>query len=293
MSKVAHSVKTRLIAAFRYLLKPLVRMALKNGIMFPGFSAALKGAYLDVATRQLAAAGTRVSSEGICVITGLEKTEVESLLSGNPQHSDFAMAVQSTSPLARLLYAWHTDIRYTGPYGVLKDLRSSRSDESTELAFSDLAAEYCPGFPHRLLLDELLRIDAVQAVGNDYFRATTRSYVPDPLSDESIRLVAQVVHNLCETMEVNLRPESAGGNGLMQRVVYTPAGLNPVAMQEFNRYLRERGQLFVEQIDDWLVDHEESANNSQSFITGVGLFHYVVNTEDESELEKHFSQSGD
>jgi hypothetical protein len=268
-------------------------MALKNGILFSGFSAALKGAYLDVASRQLAAAGTVVSAEGICVITGIDKTEAETLLRGDPHSNEFALAVQSDSPLPRLLNAWHTDTRYTGPYGVLRDLPFERSGSTDELTFSDLATEYCPGISPRVMLDELLRTDSVQAVGNGVYRASTRSYVPDPLSDESIRLVAQVVHNLCETLEVNLRPESAGGNGLMQRIVYTEAGLSPAAMQEFNLYLRERGQLFTEQVDDWLVNHEDSEKTPNSCLTGVGLFHYLVNTGDENDLDKYFASTGD
>jgi hypothetical protein len=264
-------------------------MALKNGILFPGFSAALKGAYLDVASRQLTAAGTAVSAEGISVITGIDRTEAESLLRGDPHSNEFALAVQSTSPLSRVLYAWHTDTRFTGPYGVLRDLKFSDSGAHSELTFSDLAAECCPGYSARVLLDELLRTESVQPIGDEHFRATTRSYVPEPLSGESIRLVAQAVHNLCETLEMNLRPESAGGNGQLQRIVYTPAGLTPVAMQEFNVYLRQRGQVFMDQIDDWLVEHENSDKTVSSQITGIGLYHYVVNTEDEHDLDKYFS----
>ena len=51
------SVKENLLAAFGYLLKPLVRLAVKNGVSFPEFCEALKQAYVDVAAKQMTTSG--------------------------------------------------------------------------------------------------------------------------------------------------------------------------------------------------------------------------------------------
>jgi hypothetical protein len=267
-------------------------MAVKNGVSFPEFSTALKHAYVDVASRQIEAAGTTVTAEGIFVITSIEVAEVSRML-----HSQTARSVeldaQAQSPLPRVLNAWHTDSRYTGPYGVLRDLEFTRSATSEGMAFSDLAAAYCPGISPRALLDELIRTGCVKEIGSGFYRALSRSYVPDPLSDESIRLVAQVVHNLCETLEVNLRPESRGAKGLVQRTVYTRTGLSPEAMKRLDRHMRERGQLFAEQIDDWFVNNQEPEGSQGRFKTGVGFYHYVVNDEDELEFSKELPIEGD
>jgi hypothetical protein len=292
MSTVTHSVKSSLLVAFRYLLKPLIRLAVKNGVSYPEFSASLKQAYVDVASRQINAAGNTVTAEGIFVITSVEATEVERMLRAGsaPQ---MELDAQAQSPLPRVLNAWHTDSRYTGPYGVLRDLEFTRSAASEGLAFSDLAAAYCPGISPRALLDELIRTGCVKEVGSGFYRALGRSYVPDPLSDESIRLVAQVVHNLCETLEVNLRPESRNAKGLVQRTVYTRTGLSPAAMGRLESHVRERGQLFAEQIDDWFVNNQEPEGSQGRFKTGVGFYHYVVNDEDELEFSKDLPLEGD
>lgn len=292
MSKVPHSVKNSLLAAFRYLLKPLVRMAIKNGVSCPEFSTALKQAYIDVASRQLTAAGTLVTSEGIFVITSIEEREIDRMLRVDLESHE-ELDAQGQSPLPRVLNAWHTDGRYTGPYGVLRDLEFTQSAKSEGMAFSDLAETYCPGISPRALLDELLRTGCVKEVGSGVYRALSRSYVPDPLSNESIRLVAQVVHNLCETLEVNLRPESRGGKGLMQRTVYTRTGFNSEAMKRLETHVRERGQLFVEQIDDWFANNQEREGSEGRFKTGVGVYHYVVNDEDELEFSKELPIEGD
>lgn len=291
---VTHSVKRSLLAAFRYLLKPLVRMAVKNGVQFPEFSMALKQAYVDVASRQIRTSDTDVTDEGIAVIANLETREVKEVLQLDAS-ANFELAAQVLSPLPRALEAWHTDASFTGPYGVLRDLQFSRleGDRSEGAAFSDLADKYCPGVPAQALLDELIRTKCVERVGNGFYRAVTRSYVPDPLSAESIRLVARVVHNLCETLEFNQRPESAQRKGLIERTVFNRRGLSRKAFQEFDRFMRDRWQGFADDIDNWLSANEEKDGAMGAIRTGVGFYHYVVNEDDDSAFSKELPIEGD
>jgi hypothetical protein len=283
-----------LLVAFRYLLKPLVRMALKNGVLFPEFSGALKQAYLDVASRQNKVAGIAVTGEGMFVMTGISAAEANNLLGAIASPS---LDVDAELPLAVILNAWHIDTRFTGPYGVLRDLEFTSSAPSSAKqaadSFSDLARAYCPEISPKTLLDELLRLGSVKDVGNGFYRAVRRSYVPDPLSDDSIRLVAQIVHNLCETLEVNLRPESKGGKGLVQRIVWGEVGMSADALRRFGTHVRERGQVFADEIDGWINANEEKNENHGSFKTGIGYYHYVVNDDDESEFAKGRLNIGD
>ena len=285
---MTHSVKSSLLVAFRYLLKPLVRMALKNGVLFPEFSMALKQAYIDVATRQTKTAGIAVTGEGMFVTTGIPATEVENVLRAGVEPT---LGVDTEYPPSSILNAWHTDPRFTGPYGVLRDLEfvpaaSLSPGKPGNDSFADLARTYFPEISPKALLDELLRLGCVKDVGNGFYRAIRRSYVPDPLSDDSIRLVAQVVHNLCETLEINLRPESRGGKGLVQRIVWGDIGLSGDALQRFGAHVRERGQVFADEIDDWITSNQEKRENQGRFKTGIGYYHYVVNDDDESEFAK-------
>jgi hypothetical protein len=281
------SVKENLLAAFRYLLKPLVRLAIKNAVTFPEFSEVLKQAYVDVAAKHLAVSGTDPSAEGISVIVNVATTDVGQILRADAG-AKFALAAQESNPLPTALAAWHTDVNYTGPYGVLRDLEFSSSgtgNENAGASFSHLAASYCPGVSPRALLDELMRTGCVCEVGNGFYRAVKRSYIPDPLSTDSILLFARVVHNICETLEVNLRAESGGGNTLMERSVYTVHGITKQDLKEFDRFLRVRAQIFADDIDNWLSDrdNEECADRIK---TGVGIYHYIVNEDDERALSR-------
>jgi hypothetical protein len=270
-------------------------MAVKNGVLFPEFGTALKQAYIDVAIRQTKTAGIAVTGEGMFVITGIAAAEIENFLQSDVESS---LEVDAQSPLPRIL-----NIRYTGPYGVLRDLEfapsttvhSRQPSGSTQgnTSFAELARTYCPDISPRALLDELIRTGCVKDVGNGFYRAVRRSYVPDPLSDDSIRLVAQIVHNLCETLEINLRPESRDGMGLVQRTIYADIGLSADALKRFGTHVRKRGQVFADEIDDWLAANQERKEDRGRFKTGVGYYHYVVNDDDELEFAKEQSNIGE
>jgi Family of unknown function (DUF6502) len=275
------SVKASLRAAFRYLLKPLVRLAVKNGVSFPEFSEALKQAYVDVVAKQMRTSGKEPTEEGIFLIANIEIKDVRDILhAGND--TKYGKDAQDWSPLPILLGAWHTDPKFTGPYGVLRDLEFASAVDGPD-SFTDLALTYCPGISPQVIFDELIRIGAVQAVGNGFFRAVKRSYVPDPLTVPSILNFARVVHNLCETLEVNLRAER--GEGLMERSVYSVHGIPREDYPAFNKFIRARGQVFADDIDNWITARDvEGIKDGMQL--GVGFYHYIVNVEDENALSK-------
>jgi len=278
-------VKENLLAAFRYLLRPLVRLAVKNAVAFPEFSGVLKQAYVDVAAKQIAASGKDPSEEGISLIANITTTDVHNILQAAGD-AKFGVAAQEGNPLPTILNAWHTNPKYTGPYGVVRDIPFSRAEAATDpYTFSQLAADYCPGVSPKELLDELIRTGCVQDVGNDFYRAIKRSYVPDPLSARSILLFARIVHNLCEAAEVNLRAESVGGKGLIERTIYTVHGIPRQDLPAFDKFIRQRGQVFADDIDNWLSDLDKEGIKG-GVRTGVGFYHYIVNEDDERALSK-------
>lgn len=289
---MSQSVKSNLLAAFRYLLKPLVRLALKNEVTFPDFSDALKAAYVDVAARQMASSKMDTTEERISLIANLNVSEVRNILRA-VDAANYDREARQLSPLPTILTAWHTDPKYTGPYGVVLDIQFSRKDEKGPSTFCDLVDAYCPGFSPRVLLDELIRIGAVQDVGNGFYRAIKRSYVPEPLSAPSILMLARAVHNLCETLETNLSVSPGPGKdlirtkGLIQRSIFTAHGIPKSAHAEFDGFIRARGEIFAHDIDNWLSTRDIEGIEDRMQV-GVGFYHYIENEEDERQLSREF-----
>jgi hypothetical protein len=291
MLTVPQSVKSNLLAAFRHLLKPLVRLAIKNEVTLREFEDVLKTAYVSSAGRQIGMSGGNPTAEAIAVLLNVDVKEVGEVLA-SPLGKNSEFEEPQTTPVSKVLAAWHNDSRYSGPYGVLVDLPFAAPGDSPDrggLTFSDLSRECCPEVSPRILLDECIRTGCVVSVGSGFYRAAKRSHIPDPLSAMSIAHFAHVVHNVCETCERNLRTESIGGNGLFERAIFTDNRITRADLQAFDKYVRERGQQFADDIDIWLSSRPPSeSSDAETVHTGIGIYHYVVNDEDEQE----FGQAG-
>jgi hypothetical protein len=289
---VGQSVKHNLLAAFRYLLRPLVRIAIRNGIAYPDFAGMVEDAYVNVAAAQLKASGRELTPDAISIMTEVSSDEVRELLQ-SPDDAKLSEVEQKINAAARVLVGWHTDREYIGPYGLVRDLPFARADvpgKRDVRGFVELAQRYCEGYPPKVLLDELVRTACVQDLGNGFYRALTRSYVPEQLSAESIRRFAQVVHNVTETLEVNLR-RSENGVRRVERTVFADYGLPVEALEAFDKYIRDRGQIFADDIDNWLSARSEEGQPG-TVQTGIGFYHYVVNEEDERDFGKTLRVEG-
>jgi len=225
-------------------------------------------------------------------MTEIEQEDVRQVLR-SPDEVKVADVDQRINAAVRVLLGWHTDRDYIGPYGLVRDLAFSTSEGKSKKdvsGFVDLAQQYCPGVRPKVLLDELIRTGCVQDLGNGFYRALTRSYVPEQLSAESIRRFAEVVHNVTETLEVNLR-RSVRGTGRIERTIWADYGLRPHDLAAFDKYLRERGQLFADDIDNWLSDRSQEGH-PDAIQTGIGFYHYVVNSDDERDFGRALQIEG-
>jgi hypothetical protein len=257
--------------------------------MFPDFSEALKKAYVDVGANQMADSNMEVTEEGISLISSVEVQGVREILR-KADGSAYGKAAHEVSPMAIVLRAWHSDAKYLGPYGVLRDLefepkppRTVGAPESRAETFSELVRSYCPGIRPQAVLDELIRVGAAQGVGNGFYRALRRSYIRDAMSPENILYVARVMHNLAETLETNLR--AGAGGVLIERSIFTAYGIPKKMQASFDAFIRAKGQEFADDIDNWMTPHDVEGIVDGVKI-GVSFYHYVVNEEDESALKK-------
>jgi len=52
-------------------------------------------------------------------------------------------------------------------------------------------------------------------------------------------------------------------------------------------FLRERGQQFLVELDDWLAARSKPKENEEVIHTGVGVYHYIRNEEADIALKQN------
>lgn len=269
-------LKLAILAAYKRLLRPLVRILIRNGVSYGEFGEIAKDVYVEIAAADFQLPDKGMTQGRIAILTGLTRKEVNRLITEKSKHQgDYE---SNLNRVTRVLSGWHTDPQFTGPYGLPLDVPYDSTDERT---FVELVRRYTGDMPPRAMLDELLRIGVVKEIDGDRIRVLTRTYLPKADAPESLDRLGNAVRDFVETLDFN-RTESDPERKLFERFVVADAGIRVADLPQFQSYIRERGQFLLEEIDDWLSKLEpiDEKKSEPLMHTGVGIFHYLKKSKD-------------
>lgn len=267
----AAQTKANVLQAFRRLARPLVKMLIRHGVAFGEFAEILKVVYVEVASSEFALPTRKVSGSRIAILTGLTRKEVRRIVA-LLTHPDAASGQETMGNLnraTRVLSGWHQDPTFVGPYGIPLELPFEG-----EVSFSSLVRKYSGDMPARAMLEELIRVNAIEQVESHAYRALTRNYIAAPLQPVHAQYIGDVIHDLAATIEHNFNPARVGPLRF-ERWVATEK-LDPSALRSFRDLVKDHGQRFLEKLDNWLSMNEitENEGSPNALRTRVGVFMY-------------------
>jgi hypothetical protein len=286
---MSNSVKPGLLSAFKVLLRPLVRILLRHGVSFAEFADILKAVYVEIAVTEFKVDGKRGTKSRIAVITGLTRKEVSRVVEVAGAENQGAKS--NLNRVARVLAGWHTDPDFIGPYGMPLEIRYEDGGLST-VTFSTLVRRYSGDMSPRSMLDELMRVGAVVETEPSWLKVLRRVYEPQTLAQDNFERVGEVVKNFVDTVDFNLQKEKLGA-GRFERIVYSPEGIRNEDMPRFDRYIKERCQALLEEIDNWIAQLEvpEKGNKNVTH-TGIGIYHYIEPLDDKRTFKEKLAAEG-
>jgi hypothetical protein len=273
------SVRLGLLAAFRQLLQPLVRVLIRSGVSYGELGEVLKTVFVEVAGRDFDLPDRKTSLSRMAILTGLTRKEVakqqEILISGE-------LDVDSNlNRVTRVLEGWHADPNFTGPYGVPKELPFESADSTN---FTALVRKHSGDMAPRAMLDEQMRLGTVIQTNTGALRVLMRVYIPRDFHPDALQRFGQVVRDFVNTYEYNM--DKRPGMGRFERIVFADDdGLREDLMPAFNALLRAKGQQFLLELQHWLTS-QDNANamtvtnkNRRRIRTGVGVYHFISDEE--------------
>ena len=274
-----YGVNLRLLAAFRHLMVPLVRILIRNGIPFREFSEVVKEIYARVAADEASTPERPASLARVAIVTGINRRELLRIFG---EADKLGRALESNAnAIARLLQGWHSDPAFTGPYGFPRDLPFS-DDVNSAPSFSELTKRYTSELPADVMLDELVRVDAaMQLPESGLIRVLKRTYIPEEMAPEQIEVFARGVRRYVETIDHNLGekdPESRR----FERWVFPDFGIQTKDWEAFTSLVNDRLVGVIEDLDNRFTAFEKPTDGDAEKLTvGVGM--YVYKDEDDDE----------
>lgn len=262
--------KLTLLAAYKRLMRPLVRLLLRSGISHGEFMEVTKDVFVDVASRDFQMPNRKMTQARIAIVTGLTRKEVSRVLQ---KHDGSDPLLTNLGRVIRLLSGWHTDPDFTGPYGLPLEIPY---DGNRSKNFSELVRRYSGDMPPRAMLDELLRIGVVKENDTGGLRVLTRTYLPQIEAPDSLDRLSRTVRNFIETADHN-RVEIDPDKRLFERTVVADEGIRTEDMPRLTAFIKTRAQHLLEEIDNWIKQLDAPDDNSKTEViqTGVGIYHFV------------------
>lgn len=232
-----------LYAAVIKLLRPLVRILLRNGVSYSTFADLAKWVYVDVATQEFNIQGRKQSTSRVSVITGLSRREVMRVR--QLPRPDVTASTERHNRAARVIAAWRRESDFHDPAGKPAALPMGGRGAT----FSELVKRYSGNVPPRAILDELIHVGAVEKMGDGRFHLLARAYIPKNLDTHKLNILGTDVGHLIATINHNLNPESI--DPLFQRKVAYD-NLPDEALPKFRKLFSKKAQNLLENADEWL-----------------------------------------
>jgi hypothetical protein len=259
------------LGACRRLLRPIVRVMLRHGVVYRQFSDLLKEVYVEVATSDYGLRGRPTNVSRTALLTGLDRKEVRRLRQANDASSDSSGdhgRAYRRDQVSRVLTAWFQDEAFSFS-GEPIELGVESADDTP--SFTTLCDRYAGDVPATTLLKELKNAGAVVEDDHGKLRPLTRYYMPARANMAALDRAGSVLEDLGNTVAHNLARAETSAPRFERRA--TNLCVDVRALNAFRRYVERVGQQFLESIDSWLSAHEAPTERAEQQVRlGLGVY---------------------
>lgn len=278
-------MKPALELAARTILKPFIKLMLKNGVDVGEFSSLAKIVYVEVAQdpdfalRKESGAPKRITTSRIALLTGINRKEVKRLQDEGLRRPDHS----HTNRAVRVISGWTNDKRFCNRQGRPRVLPYSSLED--DISFDTLVRDYSGDMTSRVILDELVTVGAAKLDNDGNVTLVNRTYVPSVSDEEMLRIGSNAVRDLTETVASNLERTESEPSQLQLSVHYS--NVTEAGKTLFKSVLKKDATDFLSQQNKILSSLDTKKNpdveGDGDYRVGVGIYYIESNSENQND----------
>ncbi len=284
-------------------MEPIIGILLRNGVTHKDLALICKQLYVQVATDEFGIRGRDTNLSRVAMLTGIDRKEVARIKEAMHSNEQSEQSQQHQDRLTRLLSAWHQDPDFCTPDHQPKPLDIDGEQQS----FALLVRRYGGDFPASALLKELKRVGVVETLADDKVIATKRYFVPAQSDPAALLRAGSVLQDIGNTLHHNIY--KANSEKLAARATSSQRAQHALRFERrasnsrmpldtalaFQQFVEQQGQTFLEQVDAWLSEHEQSdlPPETPHWRLGVGTYLFSNLIEPETPAEGDHSDGGE
>jgi hypothetical protein len=264
------------VAAIRYLLRPLVRLLLSHGISFPAFCDLVKSTYVKVAETEFRLDSKPQTDSRISLLTGIHRREINRLR--NEAVTEINLS-QHASMSALLFTIWSGHPEYLDERGLPIPLPRLAS-KGEKRSFESLVQSVSKDFRARVVLDEWLRQGVITLDSEDRVHLSADAFIQPQDMGEKIYYFGQNIHDHLAATVHNL---AGGSPPFLERCVYYDK-LSTDSARELAEYSRTVGMRSLHAVNKRAAELQQRDQQKPDAVyrANFGVYHYsAAETSDE------------
>ena len=262
-------VKQRVLTALQRVLKPLIRLALAQGINYQMLLETLKVVFVQVAEEDFKLSKREQTDSRISLLTGLHRKDVHRL---RDQPDNLQNQYSIVTLGSQLVGLWVSDVDFVDASGNPKPLPRLAS-VGGDLSFDRLVARVSKDIRARPVLDEWLRIGVVHINDEDCVCLNAAAFVPSEDFDSKLFFFQQNIHDHIAATTHNLMNITPP---MLERCVYYD-GLTPEAINELKVMSESQGMVALKALNARAIELQKASFNSsaanQRFTFALYFYH--------------------
>ena len=260
--------KNVLARAIIKILRPLVRVLIRNEVTHAELTELVRQTYVEVAYDTYSIPGQEMTFSRVAVLTGLSRKEVVRLK--GILDSEEVLVKQAPNRAQRVVHGWLSDKQFLDRKKQPKELPVKGEGSS----FQALVQRYSGDITYGAVLDELNLIGVTELSENNTVRLINKAYIPFKDELEKVRIMAVCVSDLFETAVYNI--EDQGGSPRFQRqMVYS--GVEQGIAEEFKSLSGDKAAELLEHLNKYLSAKRENSTDAErasGVRVGLGIYYF-------------------
>lgn len=257
-----------LLRAVDLALRPLARLFVEQGLVFPAVEELLKAAYIRVAEDEFGLAGEPPSDSRISVLSGVHRKDVRRLRAPPAGQPPVEVALPFAS---EVVTRWVSDRRYRTAKGKPRIL--ARAVDGPGPSFDALVAGISTDVRPKVLLDELLRLGVVRLTPERDVELLMGAFVPQKNRPQRLFFLGRNLHDHIAACVHNLAEREPS---MMEQSVFS-FELSAASVADIAEQARREWQAVLERLIPAIGQHEErdrlAGTTSRRMNIGMYFFH--------------------
>lgn len=265
MSLVSDTIQTTIVR----VLKPFIRVLIRNGIAYGTFADIARKVYVDSGFDEAQRQGQKLTVSNVSILTGINRKEVKRLKEALSFNTDNSL--RKFNRIVRVISGWQHDEEFLDRDSEPKDLLL----EGKKSSFSNLVKRYSGDMPVVAMLNALIDSGNIKVIDNGKIQLINPNYLPDSDSDKKLNILGIDTAELIRTIDHNIGISQPDEAWFQRKASNTQVKRS--TLPKIKKRINKKAQQLLEDID---AEFSQNESNDESESCSVSFGIYFSQTED-------------